>query len=126
MGTEHVDDPMGREGGNAQDDEEADDIVLLGLNLLGPNVEFRFPLGHGEQRWSQSGAYKVAKRTTSGDTCAGEREGAWDTPNRTSENGEVHGTWKRECLEAIGGHIRIRGRCLKGKMEGLVLTRGKL
>lgn len=103
MGTDDVDDPVRGEWCDAEDDEERDDIVFLLAKFLGPCVETSLPLGNGEESGAKGGTDEIAECSASCDTSAGDGEGDGNAPDCTAEDGEIHGAWERESLEAVQG-----------------------
>ena len=102
VGTDDVDNPVGGEGRDAEDDEERNDVVHLLAKLLGPFVEVSLALGDGEKGGAEGGADEIAKSGAGSGACASKGEGDGDAPDCPTEDGEVHGAWEREGLEAEG------------------------
>lgn len=70
------------------------------MKFLGPCVEPSLPLGKGEKGGAKGGADEIAECSASCDTGTGKRESDGDAPDCTTEDGEIHGAWERESLEA--------------------------
>lgn len=101
--TDDVDDPVWGEWCDAEDDEERDDIVFLLAKFFGPTVETGLPLGKGEEGGAKGSTNEIAECSASCDAGAGEGEGDGHAPDCTTEDGEIHGAWERESLEAREG-----------------------
>lgn len=99
MGTDDIDDPVWRQRGNAKDDEERNDVVLLRGKFAGPFVETGFPFRDGEQCGTEGSTDEVAEGGTRRNAGACQGEGTWDSPDSPTEDGKVHGTWQRKSLQ---------------------------
>jgi len=95
-----IDDPVGRQRSDAEDDQERNDVVFLRVEFAGPFVETRFPFWDCEKSRTEGRADEVAEGGTARNTGAGQGEGTGDSPDCPTEDGEVHGPWQRERLQA--------------------------
>lgn len=102
MWTDDIHDPVWGQGGDAQNNEERNDIFFLSFDLVCPFVKLRFPFRKCEQCRAESGTDEIAEGCTCCDarTCKWER--TWDTPDCTAEYGEIHGSRQGKCLQADG------------------------
>jgi hypothetical protein len=103
--TDDIDDPVWREGGNAENNEEGYNVIFLGAKFFGPFIKTGFPPGDSEKGGSKGSTNEVAEGGSGCDAGTGKEEGTGDTPHRPGEDGEVHGPRKGESLEAREGKV---------------------
>ena len=61
MGADDINDPMWRERGDAEHDEERNHVFLVGTDLGSPLIKDSFPFRESEEGRAQGGRYQVTE-----------------------------------------------------------------
>jgi hypothetical protein len=106
----NIDDPMRRQRCDSEHNQKRQHVLLVVLDLACPLVHERLPPRQGQQRGPKCRRNEIAERCPGchAEACKRQRDG--DTPYRTTQDRQVHGSRKGKTLASCGEPRLSKGK----------------